>query len=81
LSESAVLIVAVNRDAALPAMMDSFCCELCATLRQKTGIKLASDTPLAFENIGSFRTKTDNLVMAVGAIQPIPSLRPSLARR
>lgn len=62
-------------------MMDSFCRELCATLQQKTGGKLASDTPLAFENIGSFRTKTDNLVVAVGAIQPIPSLRPSLARR
>lgn len=65
MSESAVLIVAVNRDAALPAMMDSFCRELCATLQQKTGVKLASDTPLAFENIGSFRTKTENLVVAV----------------
>ncbi len=65
LVEPAVLIVAVSREAALPAMLDSFCGELCATLREKIGIRLAADTPLAFENIGAFKSTTDNLVVAV----------------
>lgn len=63
--EPAVLIVAVNREAALPAMLDSFCRELCTTLSEKMGLRLASNTPLPFENIGGFRPSTDNLVVAV----------------
>jgi ATPase family associated with various cellular activities (AAA) len=65
LVKPAVLIVAVNREAELPAMLDIFCQELCTTLREKMGIRLAADTPLAFENIGAFRPTTHNLVVAV----------------
>ena len=63
--EPTVLIVAVNREAALPAMLDSFCKELCVTLREKMGVSLASESPLPFEDIGAFRPTTRNLVVAV----------------
>jgi Pyruvate/2-oxoacid:ferredoxin oxidoreductase gamma subunit len=55
----------MNRGSALPAMLDSFCIELCTTLKEKMGVSLASATPLPFDNIETFRPSTDNLIVAV----------------
>jgi hypothetical protein len=72
--EPAVLIVAVNREASLPAMLDSFCQELGATLRDKMGVRLVSAEPVPFDDIGAFRPTTDKLVVAVvGDSKSLPS--------